>query len=251
MTPSDAQALRGEILPPCAAPSALATASVVHDLGNLIQIASSTLYLVARTPDMPAGEAGTMLERARACLDQAGALVRQNLGRLRNPTERVQYSDVTACLTDVRTIIAAMNQPGLVLEVDVEPGLFGVRCDPIGLRRAILNLVLNAQDAMAGKGKVMIRTRGILPEGGSPVMEIQVIDGGVGMSPETIARAFDPFFTTKKGGLGGIGLPMVERFAHAASGQVSIASRPGAGTIITLRLPAATPIQFPDRGDLT
>jgi signal transduction histidine kinase len=242
----DAPALRGEILPPCAAPSGFATASVVHDLGNLIQIASSALYLVTRTPDMPAGEAGTMLDRAKTCLDQAGALVRQSLGRLRNPTDRAESSDIAACLADVRTIVAAMNQPGLTLEIDLEPGLSEVRCNPIGLRRAILNLVLNAQDAMTGKGTVLIRTRAVR-HGGSPMMRIEVADRGAGMSPEVLARAFDPHFTTKKGGVGGIGLPTVERFAHASGGDVSLASKPGAGTVVTLCLPAATPAHCPTK----
>jgi len=70
------------------------------------------------------------------------------------------------------------------------------------------------------------------------MVEVRVADNGIGMSPATLARAFDPFFTTKVDGLGGVGLPMVARFARDALGEVSIESEPGTGTIVTLRVPA-------------
>ena len=214
-------------------PAVLATASFVHDLGNLIQIASSAINIIARTPDMPVRHAAPMVDRARLSLEHAGELVHQKLGRVRATAG--EHSDVAACLSNVAVMVGALGEPGLTLRLAIEPDLPEARCDSIGLRRAILNLVLNARDAMASKGMVMIRARA-LPDG---TIEIRVGDHGVGMSQAMIARMFDPFFTTKKDGLGGIGLPMVERFVRDAGGTLAIASEPGIGTTVTLRLPGA------------
>ncbi|UIJ45539.1 ATP-binding protein [Sphingomonas cannabina] len=226
-----------EILPPIderGELSTIAAASVVHDLGNLIQIASSAINIIARTPDMPAVHAGPMLDRARSCLEHAGSLVRQNLGRLRDREAGDERTGLAACLSDVAALVEAMGEPGLILDIGAEPGVPDARCDSLGLRRALLNLVLNARDAMGGKGIVLVRVQVIAPGG----VELRVTDHGIGMSRDTIARVFDPRFTTKKDGLGGIGLPMVERFVRAAGGSVSIDSTPGIGTTVTLRLPA-------------
>lgn len=219
---------------------AVAAAGVIHDLGNLIQIATSAINIVARTPNMPATHAGPMLDRAKMCLEHAGALVHQNIGLIRNRVIADERSSVAGCLSDVAALVEAMGEPGLVLDVDVEPNLPKVQCDPIGIRRAVLNLVFNARDALDGRGIVRIEARtiwrGLIGAG----VAIRVMDDGVGMSPATIARAFDPFFTTKTDGLGGIGLPMVARFVRQAGGEVAIESAPGIGTTVTLRLPVTT-----------
>jgi signal transduction histidine kinase len=213
--------------------SAISTAGAIHDLGNLIQIASSAINIVARMPDMSATHSAPMLDRAKTSLEQAGALVRQTMGFMRDRTIASVSSNVSMCLADVANLIGSISESGLAVDVHVEPGLPDVRCDPIGLRRAVLNLVFNARDAMAGHGLISIQARTSLRGG----VEIRVADTGVGMSPATIARVFDPFFTTKSDGLGGIGLPMVERFVRDAGGEIAIVSEPGAGTTVTLRLP--------------
>lgn len=214
----------------------IAMAGLVHDLGNLIQIAASALNIIARTPGMPPEHTGPMLNRARTSLDHAGEIVRQNMRRIRERVRTGSHSDVDACLADVAMLVEAMDEPGLALEMQVERDLPAIGCDPTGLRRAILNLILNARDAMSGTGVVTIGAR--TAKGTARWVELEIADHGVGMSPAMIARAFDPFFTTKTDGLGGIGLPMVERFALDAGGGVSIRSTPGAGTRVTLRLPA-------------
>lgn len=215
-------------------PASIATAGIVHDLGNLIQIASAAITIVERSPDMSPTHTGPMLHRARVCLEHAGTIVRQNVGHLRDRAMATRQSDVAGCLADVLTMVEAMDEPGLIFELDIAPGLPAARCDPVGLRRAVLNLVLNARDAMGGNGIVGIDAR----ELGHGEVELRVLDDGVGMSRATLARVFDPFFTTKTDGLGGIGLPMVERFVRDAGGTIAIDSEPGIGTTITLRLPA-------------
>lgn len=219
--------------------SAVAAAGVVHDLGNLIQIASSAIGIIARTPEMPAVHSGPILARARSSLEQAGAIVRQSLGRIRDQAAGIDQTNVPACLADVAALIGTLETPGLVLEIAVETDLPWVHCDPIGLRRAVLNLVFNARDAIAGSGIVVIEARTLRRDLVAAGVELRVVDNGAGMSPATIARAFDPFFTTKANGLGGIGLSMVERFVRDAGGEIAVESARGIGTTVTLRLPAA------------
>ncbi|NIJ21644.1 signal transduction histidine kinase [Sphingomonas naasensis] len=223
--------------------AAMSMAGIVHDLGNLIQIATSAIGIVSRTPDMPAVHAGPILARARCSLEQAGAIVRQSLGGLRDHATAIDHTNVQACLADIAALIETMETPELVLETAVTADLPEARCDPIRLRRALLNLVFNARDAILENGLVVVEARTIrrdrLPIG----VEIRVIDNGIGMSPATIARCCDPFFTTKPDGLGGVGLPMVDRFVRDAGGEMAIESAPGIGTTVTLRLPAAVPPQ--------
>lgn len=219
-------------------PPPIAMAGLVHDLGNLIQIAVSALNIIARTPGMPPEHTGPMLNRARTSLDHAGEIVRQNMRGIRNHVLTDNHSDIDLCLADVAMLVDAMDEPGLALEMQIERDLPAIGCDPTGLRRAILNLILNARDAMYGTGVVTIGARTTPRKSAALWVELEVADHGVGMSRAMIARAFDPFFTTKTDGLGGIGLPMVERFALDAGGGVSIRSTPGAGTRVTLRLPA-------------
>jgi signal transduction histidine kinase len=221
-------------------PAAISAAGVVHDLGNLIQIASSAIGIVARTPDMPAVHSGPILARARSSLEQAGAIVRQSLGSMRDRVQAIDHTNVPACLADVAALIETMDTPELVLEIATTPDLPEVRCDPIGLRRALLNLVFNARDAVLESGLVVVEARTVR-RGREPVgVELRVIDNGIGMSAATIARCRDPFFTTKVDGLGGVGLPMVERFVRDAGGALDIESAPGIGTTVTLRLPAVS-----------
>jgi len=220
--------------------SAVGVAGAMHDLGNLIQVASSAIALIARQPDMPTARSSRMLAQARTCLDRAGTLTRRHLGLIRGHGQPVATDcSVAACLDDVATLVEAMGEPGLVLDLEVEPDLPPVACDPIGLQNAVLNLVFNARDAMLGRGRVAVsaRTRSARFEG---TVEIRVADHGVGMSPATIGRALAPFFTTKSDGMGGVGLPMVERFVRSAGGDLEIESEPRIGTTVTLRLPAAS-----------
>ena len=214
---------------------AVAAAGVLHDLGNLIQIASSALNIAARAPEMPGSRCDPILHRARISLDQAGTIIRQSIVRARDTAALPPRSDIVSCLADIATLIVAHEDAGLTLDIAIEPGLPDIACDPSGLRRAVLNLVLNARDAMGGKGSVRI---GAGAMDGS--VDLRVADRGSGMPPAVLARVFDPFFTTKRDGLGGIGLPMVERFVRNAGGSVSIESEPGVGTVVTLRLPAFT-----------
>jgi signal transduction histidine kinase len=136
---------------------------------------------------------------------------------------------------------------GVTFETALATDLWTTRCDQNQLESALLNLCINARDAMPGGGSIEIRTanatldargaaRGDIAPG--DYVAISVIDTGIGMAADVVARAFDPFFTTKPPGQGtGLGLSMIYGFVQQSGGQVSIRSRKGAGTAVRMLLP--------------
>lgn len=215
------------------------TVGTVHDLGNLIQVASSGLNLLSRDPHVSAAPALlSIVGGARTALERAHAVVRDTLARVDRSQLNPELVSVGSSLIDVQTLVGVNWNPGLQLEVLIAPDLPLVRCDRLAFQNAVLNLLFNARDAMPDGGLVSIEAAASRI-GHADVVEVRVRDHGIGMSPDTIVRAFEPFFTTKGSGLGGIGLPSVRRFAGDHGGKVDIESVLGFGTSVTLRLPAA------------
>jgi signal transduction histidine kinase len=219
--------------------SAAETVGLIHDLGNLIQIASSAVNIVARNPRVKTAELELAIAGAIKSLDRAGALVRKTIGVASQRATAFQYINVARHLSEIQTLILNTWDNGIRLDVTADADLPSVKCDELALQNAVLNLLFNARDAMPDGGVISIRADAISLASGEGV-ELRVIDGGIGMKPETVARAFDPFFTTKSDGLGGVGLPMVERFARDSGGRVLIESEYGIGTTVRLQLPAST-----------
>lgn len=213
----------------------------VHDLGNLIQIAASAINLVGRSRAL-AGEPTLepVLASAKTALKQAGDLVRQTLGRTREASIVVRkvpdLLDVGDCLAEVLALVKWVCEPDVRLAVDAPSGLPRVRCSDVDLQNAILNLAINARDAMPEGGVLSLSVY----ETALCEVEISVADDGAGMAPDTLQAALNPYFTTKFGGRGaGLGLAMVRRFADELGGGLEIASQPGHGTTVILRLPTA------------
>jgi signal transduction histidine kinase len=214
--------------------------AIIHDLGNLIQIASSAVNIAARNPTLRDSTLIPVIEGARASLDRAGALVRQTVAiARRTPADRGPAS-LESIISDLVALIEITWDESVRLSVDIPPDLPALACDPLGLQNAILNLLLNARQSMPEGGVISINAVPIVLERGE-AMELRIGDTGIGMTPETVDRAFDPFFTTKVDGLGGIGLPTVARFAKDAEGRVLIESEYGRGTVVKLQLPAHCP----------
>ncbi|WP_287309639.1 ATP-binding protein [Mesorhizobium sp.] len=214
------------------------TAGVVHDLGNLIQVASSALNRVARDPSVSTAPAlEPVISSARTALQRAGALVRETVGWAATSHRMSERSSVSACLAEVENLVQSTLEANIRLMVHVERDLPAAMCDPLGLQNAILNLVFNARDAMPNGGLISISAAAVVLDPGTAV-ELRVEDSGIGMTRETVLRAFDLFFTTKGTGLGGVGLPMVKHFAECHGGRVDIESAFGSGTTVILRLPA-------------
>ncbi|HIF78678.1 MAG TPA: response regulator [Sulfitobacter sp.] len=171
---------------------------------------------------------------------------------------------VVARIAMTRTAAVEVGE-GMEVERDTPDALWPAYADAASTQNAVLNLVINARDAMEGRGKlkIAVENRHIGPEEllGEPDMvagdylEVKVIDHGPGIPADTLAKVFDPFFTTKPVGKGtGLGLSTVYGFARQSGGRATIASHPGAGTTVTLLLPraetAAEPLQWHDPSDI-
>lgn len=223
---------QSEMIPPLAFDG---TAGLVHDLGNYIQIAMSAVRILSRHSDITASEtAGSILAQAEDSLDRAGALVRGSIvpgGDL--PDDDVRMDE---CLAQMASLLRYAAGPDI--EIRLRCGLVPrVRISRLGLQNALLNLALNARDAMPGGGTLAISA--LLAEGpATPEVEIVVADTGIGMPPAVLGRVFEPRFSTKPMG-GGMGLPGVKSFVERAGGRLAIGSAPGKGTLVVLRLPAS------------
>lgn len=231
--------------PPRFEADAIDDAGAVHDLGNLIQIATSAVNRLGRSSCLDDDPAlAPVLESARLALRQAGLLVGRRDHRSASATVTVrkipEAVDVAVCLGEMLALIRWICEPDVAVSVDTPIGLPQVLCSGVDLQNAVLNLVINARDAMPDGGVLRVSVGVVAASEGFPgEVEVRVADDGVGMTPATLQRALHPFFTTKLDRRGaGLGLAIVGRFAHDAGGRVEIASRPGGGTTVVLRLPA-------------
>jgi signal transduction histidine kinase len=150
-------------------------------------------------------------------------------------------ASISVCAGDIQILIQDILEPGHRLDVRVPGDMPMANCDPLALRAAVLNLVLNARDAMPAGGAISFVATNAAPTASRAEIELRISDEGIGMTPDTLTLAREPFFTTKSTGLGGLGLPLVERFIQDSGGSLTIASSSGDGTMVTLRLPALTP----------
>lgn len=229
----DVFAVRGDI-PQDRPTSRMSTAGVVHDLGNLIQVASSALNHLGRDPNIATSPGvGFVIAGAKTALERAGYLVRQTIRTAGEVQGEIAYANVGVCFADIESIIRSAWDANIHLEVRVASDLPLVLCDRVGLQNAILNLLLNARDAMPDGGLISVSAS---ESENSSQVDVRVEDRGIGMTSETKMRAFDLFFTTKGEGLGGVGLPMVKRFVEDSGGSIDVESTLGSGTIVTLRL---------------
>jgi signal transduction histidine kinase len=211
-------------------------AGIVHDLGNLIQVALSALNHLGRDPNVAtAPGVGFVIGGAKTALERAGCLVRQTIRTARENEGEIAHANVGVCLADVESIIRSAWDANVHLEVRVGSDLPLVRCDRVGLQNAVLNLLFNARDAMRDGGLISVHAS--VSENSNQV-DVRVEDRGIGMTSETMIRAFDLFFATKGEGLGGVGLSMVKRFVEESGGSIDLKSTLGSGTIVTLRLSA-------------
>jgi len=220
--------------------SFLEGAGVAHELGNLIQIASSAVNIIARSSRFDvAPTLEPVISGARASLERAGVLVRQSLHHADRNATQAEHIDVAQSLEEIVALIQPTWAPKHRFVLNLGAALPAVKCSSLGLQGAILNLALNARDSMPNGGPIAIAAAALFQDTGNTIIELTVKDVGIGMTDDTMKRALDPFFTTKSDGLGGVGLPMVKRFAEEAGGRIKLSSRSGIGTTVTLLLPAA------------
>jgi len=210
---------------------------VAHDFNNLMAAVIGYSDLVAGTlaPEDPRRADLAEIERAAA---RAGELTQQLLAFARRRVIEPQLVDPGALVSGFCRLLAPLLGPNIVLVVRSAPDLALVRVDPTQFEQVVMNLAINARDAMGGAGRLLIETTNDERDGKRVVL-LSVRDTGAGMTPEVQARMFEPFFTTKPLGEGtGLGLPTVHGIVHQALGHIDVQSAPG-GTTFRVYFPAA------------
>jgi signal transduction histidine kinase len=224
------------------------TGGIAHDFNNLLAgITGSLEMLGARLAQGRVAETDRYVTAAQGAAKRAAALTHRLLAFARRQTLDPKPVDANRLIADMEELIRRTMGPAITVETVGAGGLWTILVDPNQLENVLLNLCINARDAMQNGGKLTIetanrwlddrsaRTRD-LPAG--QYVSVCVSDTGTGMTPEVIARAFDPFFTTKPLGTGtGLGLSMTYGFARQSGGQVRIYSEAGKGAMVCLYLP--------------
>lgn len=216
------------------------TAGIAHDLKNLLQVVVSGVHLL-KSPSLSEAQKGTVLEGLEKSAASAAELVSQLLsfaGRQKLSPEPV---DVGQMLGGMAALLHRTLSSGVTVVTELPPALPFAYVDASQLEMALLNLVMNARDAMPSGGTLTLSARSVTREPGEKsVICVTVEDTGAGMPPAVLQRASEPFFTTKGKGKGtGLGLPQVYGFAKQSGGDVSIESALGRGTKISIYLPCS------------
>jgi len=226
------------------------TGGVAHDFNNLLSVIIGSMELLEER--LPKGEV-RMRELVATCIraaDRGAALNRSLLAFARRQSLNPSLVEANLLLNDIADLLVRTLGETIDIRIVLEAALWGCEADPGQLQNALINLAVNARDAMRGGGKLTIETSNVILDQSYVAQHVDVAAGdyvclavsdtGTGMPPEVIQRAFDPFFTTKAPGEGtGLGLSMVYGFLKQSNGHVKIYSEVGVGTTIKLYLPRA------------
>jgi PAS domain S-box-containing protein len=224
------------------------TGGLAHDFNNLLAGVLGSLELInMRLAQGRIAEVEKYATAAQGAASRAAALTHRLLAFSRRQTLAPKPTDVKKLVSGMEDLIGRTIGSNIQLETVNAAGLWPSLIDPSQLENAILNLCINARDAMPDGGKITIETgnkwmdhraakeRGLEP---GQYISLCVSDTGTGMTPEVIEKAFEPFFTTKPIGVGtGLGLSMIYGFAQQSGGAVRIYSEPGQGTLVCIYLP--------------
>ncbi|WP_181919667.1 ATP-binding protein [Alkalilimnicola ehrlichii] len=220
------------------------TGGVAHDFNNILAATITSLELVLRRNKDE--RLTVLLENALKAARRGAKLVDQLLTFARKQRLAPQPSDLNKLILSFAELLQRALGPTIELKLELDESLWPVMTDIGQFENAVLNLAMNARDALTEGGKLTIATGNAisdtppLPADLEPgdYVRLRISDTGTGMSPEVVAKAFDPFYTTKEVGKGtGLGLSQVHGFAKQLGGTASIASRPGEGTTVWLFLP--------------
>ena len=220
---------------------------VAHDFNNLLTVITGALDLTLRDKNLPP-RVRHMLNMSMTAAHRGSNLTGQLLTFARKQVLQPEVLNLNEVISTLETFIARTTGDQIEIVTELSPVLWPAQLDRAQFETALVNLVLNAREAMGGVGRVVIRTRNAaLDTAVSPDLPVgdyvvaSVIDAGRGMTPDVIARAAEPFFTTKEVGKGsGLGLSQVDGFARSASGHLKIQSRPYSGTTVEIYLPKST-----------
>ena len=225
------------------------TGGIAHDFNNMLTGIIGSLDLMQRyIANGRADEIGRFTEAAVSSANRAAALTHRLLAFSRRQSLDRKTLDVNALIHSLEDLIRRTKGDPIALTLCLAENLWPVSTDVSQLENALLNLVINARDAMPDGGELLIETANVYLDGNDittlePVkagdyLMLAVSDNGSGMTPSVLSKAFDPFFTTKPIGQGtGLGLSMIYGFAQQSGGHVSLDSLPGQGTCVRLYLP--------------
>ncbi len=225
------------------------TGGIAHDFNNLLTPIVGSLDILQRRRRDDA-QAMKMISAASQSAERARLLVQRLLAFARRQHLEARAIDLRDLVHGMLDLIGRSLGPRIEIRVDLPEDLPAARVDPNQLEVALLNLAVNARDAMPDGGTIAISAKAVYAEGegqglaAGRYVRLSVADTGMGMSPETLARAVEPFFSTKAVGKGtGLGLSMVHGLAGQSGGQLTLESAPGKGTTAALWLPAADVFQ--------
>jgi signal transduction histidine kinase/ActR/RegA family two-component response regulator len=225
------------------------TGGIAHDFNNLLQGVSGSLEMIQRRlAQGRTDELQRFLDGAATAANRAAALTHRLLAFSRRQPLDPKPVQANILIASMEDLLRRTIGEGVEMALMLAGGLWTIRCDPNQLESAILNLAINARDAMPNGGKLIIETanaqidqtdaarhQGVKP---GPYVCVSVTDTGIGMSADTVAKAFEPFFTTKPIGQGtGLGLSMIYGFAQQSEGYAQIYSEVDRGTSVKLYLP--------------
>ncbi|WP_247887032.1 ATP-binding protein [Azospirillum sp. SYSU D00513] len=228
------------------------TGGVAHDFNNLLQAISGSLELIERRVLSGSSPGAAELEpytrAARQSVDRAAALTQRLLAFSRRQPLQPKAVDLNAVVAGMEDLIRRSVGLPVTVEIIAETGLWASWVDANQLENTLLNLAINARDAMPDGGRITIRTANADLRETAAAAEagvepgryalLSVTDTGMGMTPDVLEQAFEPFFTTKPVGQGtGLGLSQLHGFVHQSGGHIRIATAVGEGTTVTLYLP--------------
>ena len=218
------------------------TGGVAHDFNNLLMVASSGMDLLERTTDPARRE--RLRQGIRQAIDRGASLTQQLLAFSRRAPLKPEVVDIEKCLGGMHTLLDRSLREDIKVDIRLAPDLWRIEVDVSQLEVAVLNIAINARDAMPDGGAIIIEGRNEpsgKADGQGDMVRLSIRDTGVGVPPEVLSRLFEPFFTTKPVGKGtGLGLSQVYGFARSSGGEAGIDSVLGEGTTIWLRIPRST-----------
>jgi signal transduction histidine kinase/CheY-like chemotaxis protein len=221
------------------------TGGIAHDFNNMLAVVVGGLDLARRRLQTETDEVGRHIDNAMEGANRAAALTRRLLGFARAEPLLPEAVDPAGLIDGMSDLIDRTLGERVIVATQLAPAAWPIWVDPLQLENAILNLAVNARDAMNGAGRLEIAIDNVTLRAGEigeakagDHVRIAVTDTGCGMTPDVIERVFEPFFTTKEVGKGtGLGMSQIFGFVRQSGGDIAIRSAPGEGTTVSLYLP--------------
>jgi signal transduction histidine kinase len=215
------------------------TGGIAHDFNNLLTVIQGSADILRR-PDLAEPKRIRFAEAIVQTAGRAAALTRQLLAFARRQPLQPEVIDLNGKILGMIDLLDRTLGERIAVETDLQDGLCAIEADPGQLEAAILNIAVNARDAMPEGGVLRLGTAEAEPVEGRAAISLSVSDTGTGIAPDVLSRVFEPFFTTKSVGKGtGLGLSQVYGFATQSGGEVRVDSSAGEGTAVTIILPCS------------